>query len=62
MRLAKDLQCLKVESYAFAAKPIDEIGKLIGAWWVWYRAVVFKPWYHWHRASEVYQDVFLMPG
>ena len=26
MRLAKDLQCLKVESYAFAAKSIDEIG------------------------------------
>jgi hypothetical protein len=24
MRLAKDLQCLKVESYAFAAKSIDE--------------------------------------
>ncbi len=32
MRLAKDLQCLKVESYAFAAKGIDEIGKLIGGW------------------------------
>ena len=28
MRLAKDLQCLKVESYGFAAKAIDEIGKL----------------------------------
>ncbi len=27
MRLAKDLQCLKVESYGFAAKAIDEIGK-----------------------------------
>ena len=32
MRLAKDLQCLKVESYGFAAKPIDEIGKLVGGW------------------------------
>ena len=32
MRLAKDLQCLKVESYAFAAKAIDDIGKLIGGW------------------------------
>ena len=32
MRLAKDLQCLKVESYAFAAKSIDEIGRLIGGW------------------------------
>jgi len=26
IRLAKDLQCLKVESYGFAAKAIDEIG------------------------------------
>jgi hypothetical protein len=25
MRLAKDLQCLKVESYGFAAKAIDDI-------------------------------------
>ena len=32
MRLAKDLQCLKVESYAFAAKCIDEIGRLVGEW------------------------------
>jgi hypothetical protein len=32
MRLAKDLQCLKVESYGFAAKVIDEIGKLVGGW------------------------------
>ena len=32
MRLAKDLQCLKVESYAFAAKSIDEIGRLVGGW------------------------------
>ena len=32
MRLAKDLQCLKVESYAFAAKSIDEIGRLLGGW------------------------------
>src|ERR1700732_5112715 len=30
MRLAKDLQCLKVESYGFAARAIDEIGKLVG--------------------------------
>jgi hypothetical protein len=28
MRLAKDLQCLKVDCYGFAAKAIDEIGKL----------------------------------
>jgi hypothetical protein len=32
MRLAKDLQCLKVNSYGFAAKAIDEIGRLIGGW------------------------------
>ena len=32
MRLAKDLQCLKVESYGFAAKAIDEIGRLVGGW------------------------------
>jgi hypothetical protein len=30
MRLAKDLQCLKVNSYGFAAKAIDEIGRLVG--------------------------------
>jgi len=32
MRLAKDLQCLKVDSYGFAAQAIDEIGKLVGGW------------------------------
>ncbi len=32
MRLAKDLQCLKVDSYGFAAKAIDEIGRLVGGW------------------------------
>jgi hypothetical protein len=32
MRLAKDLQCLKVNSYGFAAQAIDEIGRLIGGW------------------------------
>jgi hypothetical protein len=31
-RLAKDLQCLKVDSYSFAAKAIDEIGRLVGGW------------------------------
>jgi hypothetical protein len=30
MRLAKDLQCLLVESYGFAAKLIEEIGNLVG--------------------------------
>src|SRR6201988_293679 len=32
MRLAKDLQCLKVDSYGFAARAIDEIGNLVGGW------------------------------
>jgi hypothetical protein len=32
MRLAKDLQCMKVESHAFAVKSIDEIGRLVGGW------------------------------
>src|SRR5271165_1856087 len=32
MRLAKDLECLKVNSYGFASKAIDEIGRLIGGW------------------------------
>lgn len=31
MRLAKHLQCQKVESYDFAAKAIGEIGRLVGA-------------------------------
>jgi len=31
MRLAKDLRCLKVQSYGFAARAVDEIGKLVGA-------------------------------
>ena len=32
MRLAKDLQCLRVKSYAFAGKAVDEIGRLVGGW------------------------------
>jgi hypothetical protein len=32
MRLAKDLQCLTVESYGFAARSIDEVGNLVGGW------------------------------
>jgi hypothetical protein len=32
VRLAKDLQCLKTDSYGFAAKSIDEIGRLVGGW------------------------------
>jgi hypothetical protein len=30
--LAKAPQCLKIESYGFDAKAIDEIGKLVGGW------------------------------
>jgi hypothetical protein len=32
MRLAKDLQCLKVSSYAHASQAVDEIGRMIGGW------------------------------
>jgi hypothetical protein len=32
IRLAKDLQCLKTSSYGFAAKALDEIGRLVGSW------------------------------
>jgi hypothetical protein len=32
VRLAKDLQCLRVNSYGFAARALDEIGKLVGGW------------------------------
>lgn len=32
VRLAKDLQCLKVNSYGFASQAIDEIGRLVGGW------------------------------
>jgi hypothetical protein len=32
VRLAKDLGCLKTNSYGFAAKAIDEIGRLVGGW------------------------------
>ncbi len=32
VRLAKDLQCLKLSSYEFASQAIEEIGRLIGGW------------------------------
>ena len=32
MRLARDLQCLRVDSYGFVTKTIEEIGKLVGGW------------------------------
>ncbi len=32
LRLAKDLQCLRVNSYLYSCKSVDEIGRLLGAW------------------------------
>lgn len=32
VRLAKDLQCLRPNSYEFGSKRIDEIGRLVGGW------------------------------
>lgn len=32
IRLAKDLQCLRVNSYVFATEAIHEIGAMIGGW------------------------------
>jgi len=32
VRLAKDLQCLRVNSYEFASKQINEIGNMVGGW------------------------------
>ena len=31
-RIAKDLQCLSVDSYGFAARSVDEAGRLLGGW------------------------------
>ena len=31
-RLAKDLQCLRFQSYEFASRAVDEIGRLTGGW------------------------------
>ena len=31
-RIAKDLQCLAVESYGYAARSVDEVGRLLGGW------------------------------
>ena len=31
-RIAKDLQCLSVESYGYAARSVDEVGRLLGGW------------------------------
>lgn len=32
IRLAKDLQCLKINSYEFASRAVDEIGRMVGGW------------------------------
>jgi hypothetical protein len=31
-RLARDLKCLSVSSYGFAAKEVNEIGQMVGGW------------------------------
>ena len=31
-RMAKDLQCLSVDSYGYAARSVDEVGRLLGGW------------------------------
>ena len=32
LRLAKDLQCLRENSYAFASRAVLEIGRMVGGW------------------------------
>jgi hypothetical protein len=32
LRMAKDLKCLPVESYGFAARSVDEVGRMVGGW------------------------------
>ena len=32
MRLVKDLKCLRTNSYGFATRALDEIGRLVGGW------------------------------
>ncbi|MBI1915475.1 MAG: diversity-generating retroelement protein Avd [Planctomycetes bacterium] len=32
MRLSKDLQCIKLNSYHFVANALDEVGRLVGGW------------------------------
>lgn len=32
MRLSKDLACLKIGSYEFVSRAIDEIGRMVGGW------------------------------
>jgi hypothetical protein len=32
VRLAKDLQCLRANSYEFGSKAVNEIGRMVGGW------------------------------
>jgi hypothetical protein len=32
LRLAKDLKLLSIDSYAFSAEKLDEIGRMVGGW------------------------------
>jgi hypothetical protein len=31
-RLARDLKCISLTSYGFAAKEVNEVGKMVGGW------------------------------
>ena len=31
-RLAKDLRCLTIDSYEFASREVNEIGRMVGGW------------------------------
>ncbi|HEY6344845.1 MAG TPA: diversity-generating retroelement protein Avd [Bryobacteraceae bacterium] len=33
LRLSKDLRLLNIDGYEFAAKGLDEIGRMTGGWW-----------------------------
>ena len=32
LRIAKDLKCLSIESYGYACRAVNEVGKLLGGW------------------------------
>ena len=32
LRMAKDLKCLPIESYGFASRSVDEVGRMVGGW------------------------------
>lgn len=31
-RLARDLRCLSLESYGYASRAVDEVGRMVGGW------------------------------